>query len=229
MGSGVKEMVKPLVYVALGDSLTEGFGVSEEESFAAVYSKRMEEAIGRPVILHNAGVTGETLGDILHRLRTDDYLRVVIREAELLSLTAGGNDLLQAARVFLAKRDPQVLRNALREFHGRTAEFFGELEQIRSEYASAAEKPLEMRILNLYNPFPMFEETGYWVGRFNKVWQRYETPQIRIVDIYEAFIYRIDDLIGEDMVHPNALGYRVMAEAVHFLGYGGIDRRDDAS
>lgn len=218
-------MKHPIHYTALGDSLTEGLGVAEEECFAARYRAFMEARLGRKVLLYKSGVSGETAEDIWKRLSTDEPLRQAIRSSDMISLTAGGNDLLNAARVFLTKRDPQVLKAALRQLSRYVGKIIETVKQLRQgEEMSRHEAPsLNIRILNLYNPFPMFEETVYWVGRFNKVYLAHETPFIRIVDIYDAFLYRIDDLIGEDMVHPNAQGHLVMAEAVDAFGYAGID------
>lgn len=221
-------MKRPVHYTALGDSLTEGLGVAEEESFAVRYRAFMEARLGRKVMLYRSGVSGETAEDIWRRLSTDDQLREAIRSSDMISLTAGGNDLLNAARIFLTGRDPQVLKAALRQFSRSVGKIIATVKQLRQgeEMSQAETRSLNIRILNLYNPFPMFEETVYWVGRFNKVYLAHETRFIRVVDIYDAFLYRIDELIGEDMVHPNAQGHLVMAEAVDALGYVGIDSDD---
>jgi len=220
---------QPIYYVALGDSLTEGFGVPVEDSFVQVYRSIMSQRLGRRVHVHQAGVTGETTQDIWQRLTTDNRLQEAVREAHILSLTAGGNDLLIAAREFLAKRDPQVLKAALREYSHDIGKIIEAIKQLRTDEDArdVQVRPLVMRIMNLYNPFPIFEETVYWVGRFNKEWRVYETPYIRVVDVYHAFLYRIDELIGEDMVHPNKLGYRVMAETADAVGYNGLEAPED--
>lgn len=222
-------MKQTVRYVALGDSLTEGFGVPADKSFPALYSTMMERAVGRPIQVYRAGVTGETTEEILYRLTTDIDLQRAIGTAHILSLTAGGNDLLQAARLFLAKRDPQLLKAALREFTLNIRGLLDTIERIRLQSADQSgrepvDRLLVMRICNLYNPFPVIEETGYWVNRFNREWRPYETSFVRIVNLHDAFQYRTDELIGEDMVHPNEQGYRLMAEAADAIGYDGLSR-----
>lgn len=209
-------MKQPLNYVALGDSLTEGYGVEQEQSFVHVYAALIERSLKRNVNVVNTGVSGATSADILERIKGDSLLRRKLARADLISLTTGGNDLLNAARKFVYERDPQVLRQALKQFTSSTASIMSEIQHIRSH----SDIPYIMRILNVYNPFPTFSETIYWVDKFNKIWHEYENERVKVVDIHSAFRQRTDELIGDDMVHPNAAGYRLMAEATEACGYG---------
>ncbi len=211
-------MKRPLNYVALGDSLTEGYGVEEGQTFVQVYAGLIERRLKRVVNVVNAGVTGATSADIWERIKGDILLRQKLAHADLISLTAGGNDLLNVARKFIYERDPQVLRQALKQFSMNAASILSELKQMHV----SSGKPYILRVLNLYNPFPAFPETGYWVAKFNKVWHDFADERVKIVDLHLAFQKRTDELIGEDMVHPNAAGYRLMAEAADACGYDGL-------
>jgi len=70
--------------VAFGDSLTEGYGIDEDESYPAQLSER----IGETVI--NEGVSGETTEEALNRVDT-----VLKHKPRIVLLLLGGNDALQ--------------------------------------------------------------------------------------------------------------------------------------
>lgn len=79
----------PVTVVALGDSLTAGYGLPEGEGFVP----RMQEwltAQGRDVVLVNAGVSGDTTAGGLARL---DWSLTPDTDALIVEL--GGNDMLR--------------------------------------------------------------------------------------------------------------------------------------
>lgn len=79
---------KPLAVVALGDSLTAGFGVGPAESFPAQLERLLKGA-GHNVTIANAGVSGDTTAGGLARL---DWSVPEGTEAVILEL--GANDML---------------------------------------------------------------------------------------------------------------------------------------
>ncbi|WP_230661355.1 GDSL-type esterase/lipase family protein [Psychrobacter sp. I-STPA10] len=70
--------------VALGDSLTYGYGATPETAYPAVLDEMTQWRI------HNAGVNGNTSADVLARL--DD---IIATKPDLVLLGVGGNDVLQ--------------------------------------------------------------------------------------------------------------------------------------
>ncbi|MBF0201509.1 MAG: arylesterase [Desulfamplus sp.] len=74
----------------LGDSLTEGYGVSREEAFPSLVSEKLAELGYSHVRLINAGISGSTTASALSRLRW--YKRVKPR---VLFLALGANDGLR--------------------------------------------------------------------------------------------------------------------------------------
>lgn len=79
--------------VALGDSLTAGYGLESHQAYPALLEKRLQAA-GFPVQVVNAGVSGDTSAGALSRLdwSLDGDVRVLI-------VALGGNDALRGLGV----------------------------------------------------------------------------------------------------------------------------------
>lgn len=77
------------VIVALGDSLTQGYGLAPEDGFA-VQLEAWLRANGHPAVVQNAGVSGDTTAG--GRARVGWALGP---EADAVIVTLGGNDMLR--------------------------------------------------------------------------------------------------------------------------------------
>ena len=87
-GASVPAPAPPLV-VFLGDSLTAGYGLSEDEAYPAVVAKQLAAA-GHPIRIVNAGVSGDTSAGGLRRL---DW--VLKQKPDVLVVGLGANDALR--------------------------------------------------------------------------------------------------------------------------------------
>ncbi len=76
----------------LGDSLTEGYGVAQEESFPSLLEKKLRER-GKNVQIINAGIGGSTSASGLARLRW--HLR---EKPDIMILALGANDGLRGLK-----------------------------------------------------------------------------------------------------------------------------------
>jgi acyl-CoA thioesterase-1 len=92
----------PVGIVALGDSLTAGFGLDPGQSFPEQLEAALRKA-GRDVTVANAGVSGDTSTDGLARLEWS-----VPAEAEIVIVELGANDALRGF-------DPALTRKTLSE------------------------------------------------------------------------------------------------------------------
>lgn len=91
---------EPLRLVALGDSLTQGYGLPPEDGFTAQL-ERWLAAQGREVEVVNAGVSGDTTAGGRSRVGW-----ALADGADAMLVTLGGNDLLRGI-------DPSVSRDNL--------------------------------------------------------------------------------------------------------------------
>ena len=100
---------KPMRIVALGDSLTAGYGVLAQDAFP----DRLEAALvkrGHDVEIVNAGVSGDTVADGLARL---DWALADGADGVIVEL--GANDMLRG-------QDPALVRESLDELLSRLGE-----------------------------------------------------------------------------------------------------------
>jgi acyl-CoA thioesterase-1 len=77
------------VVLCLGDSLTEGFGVEDEQAYPSVLERRLRDQ-GRDVRVINAGINGSTSASAARRLRWQ-----LKAKPDVLVLALGGNDGLR--------------------------------------------------------------------------------------------------------------------------------------
>lgn len=82
-------LAEPLTLVALGDSLTAGYGLPQEDGFVPQLQAWLT-ARGQDVVVVNAGVSGDTTAGGLARL---DWS--LTPEVDAMIVTLGGNDLLR--------------------------------------------------------------------------------------------------------------------------------------
>jgi acyl-CoA thioesterase I len=100
---------RPLRIVALGDSLTAGFGLAADEAFPAKLERALKDK-GVAVEISNAGVSGDTASGGLARL---DWSVPDGTDAVILEL--GANDMLRGIA-------PEITKQALTEIVRRLAE-----------------------------------------------------------------------------------------------------------
>jgi acyl-CoA thioesterase I len=88
--AGVAAMAEPVTVVALGDSLTAGYGLEDQSQGLVPQLEGWLRARGADVVVQNAGVSGDTTAGGLSRIGW-----ALGPEADALIVTLGGNDLLR--------------------------------------------------------------------------------------------------------------------------------------
>ena len=90
------------IIVALGDSLTAGYGLDESAAYPALLERKLQAA-GYNYQVVNAGVSGETTSGTLSRMEW-----IMTLEPDIVLLETGANDGLRGI-------DPQVAEKNIRE------------------------------------------------------------------------------------------------------------------
>lgn len=202
-------MGRTAAYFAFGDSLTAGVGTTPGGGFAYQYHHKLEESLGKGIKFMISGTTGALSGELLQKLRTQAWIKSAVQEAQLITITAGGNDLIQAAVPFFMQGQSDHLISALRKFVVNARQIVSTIHSIK-----ASCEPYLILIIGLYNPVSAVPISGIWVRKFNRYMQALQRGKTVYVDVYHAFQNKEDYLLSDDFIHPNALGYHVMTREV---------------
>ncbi|MRX73911.1 spore gernimation protein [Bacillus lacus] len=207
---------KDLDYIALGDSLTVGTGVPFwQQGFAERYLVESRRVLCRPVRFYKFAKNGATAGEILE-ISKSPCVEKAIREADIITITAGGNDLIRAARLFLQTKEIGILNKALKECTVNISALLTHIDALIAE----CEGPYIIRMINLYNPFSGTPQADSGVQKFNQHINSFSSyKNVKVADIYSVFKGREKELLSEDGIHPNARGYSLMEKTVSALGY----------
>lgn len=222
---------KVVTYVAIGDSLTKGVGDSTNQGgFVPLLAQSLTNETGLEFKAINYGVSGNTSSQILTRMQEKKEIQKDLKQAQLLTITVGGNDLRKA-----------ILEDTSNLYLGRfdkpSKTYVKNLKQI-IELARKDNPDLPIYVVGIYNPlylnFPDLTELQTLVDQWN---QRTEETLSAYHDVYFVPINDLlykgidgksgvteselgketvtnDALYDEDSFHPNHTGYEIVKEAV---------------
>ncbi|HFI0633912.1 TPA: SGNH/GDSL hydrolase family protein [Streptococcus suis] len=215
-------------YVALGDSLTEGVGdTTGQGGFVPLLAQSLTNDYGYEVDYQNFGISGNTSNQILKRMKEKQDLKTALQEANLLTITVGGNDL----RKVIIKN---IANLKLSTFDKPAKEYGKRLESI-IQVARKDNPTLPIYVIGIYNPFflslPELTEMQVIVDNWNATTEetiaKYENVHfVGINDLLyrglevEAGVSQLGQsqsnnlLYEEDQFHPNNTGYEIIKKAV---------------
>ncbi|MDQ7097042.1 SGNH/GDSL hydrolase family protein [Desulfosporosinus sp. PR] len=199
------------LYLALGDSITAGYGVGMSFSFPTLYAQYLRR-YEPDLQLLNLGVNGLTTRGLLASLRQNPGLRQRVCQASLITLTIGSNDLLQYLRNSSQVFNLSQLTLALNCL-GKTLCLIG--EELRCLNPRAT-----LKIGTLYNPLPAGPYAQY-ARQAQPILDRANSLILAWANCYGGNVAQIERefcgkeqlLIGPDFAHPNAEGYQRIARA----------------
>jgi lysophospholipase L1-like esterase len=212
--------------VALGDSLTRGAGDA-----TGGYPDRVARALGqkgRPTVVENLAVDGSETGDVLRKVREPGTASTLAR-ADLVLLSAGGNDLTHALRRIKpgGGESTTPLDDARR---AASANLRAILAAIRAASPSAP-----IRLLGLYAPSGdagsarRIEREGLLKWNVALEESSFTVPDCIVIPTADLFEGRPDRLAA-DRFHPGPSGYdeiagRVVSTLVTSSSGGGSGRQ----
>ena len=218
-------------YVAIGDSLTQGVGdTNNQGGFVPLLAQSLTNETDFEVKAINYGASGNTSSQILSRMQEKKEIGKDLKQARLMTLTVGGNDLRKAVLEDTSNLD-------LDRFDKPAKRYVKNLKQI-IDLARKDNPDLPIYVVGIYNPlylnFPDLTDLQTVVDQWN---QRTEQTLAAYKDVYfvpvNDLLYKgidgksgvteweqgketvtNDALYDEDSFHPNNTGYEIMKEAV---------------
>ena len=134
-------------YLIFGDSITTGYGLADKTMrFATLISKKLG------IAERNYGVDGATSADLLTKINGSEEIKRNIAGAEFISVSIGGNDLLDKYKYILPQALGLDVTDHSAEIDATYAAFD---ENLRAIFAAIREQnhDCKLYIQTLYNPY----------------------------------------------------------------------------
>lgn len=239
---GDDPMGDQLLYLALGDSLSEGIGATDERRRGWVALTAI--GLGPAYELLNLGVAGDDSRELIEDGPLDRALAEIAsragdgvpgNEVAVITLEIGGNDLLDIYFDVVIPGDCPTVAESLqrpecvRLLEDALARYRPNLDYTLDTLQAAA-PGAPIFLMTLYNPFSggstVLDEFGVLAleGREGTVFpeglndiirsEAASHPGVVLVEWYPLFIGKQREYISQDFIHPNDTGHRVMADAV---------------
>ncbi len=215
------EQSKPSL-VALGDSITYGYGLGSpvSEAFPHLIG-------GGKLDVTNLGVPGWTSGDLLSSLQTDSSVIQALQSANVITLNIGSNDLLQAANFAGLIEDPTLFDPVAlgQNVAAAIGSFGNNLIGIISTIRQHSQAPIIL--YTIYNPIPLENPLGpTFYGFAEQMISKTNNEVIKptaigskslLADAYVSYTdQQLNYLLPND-VHPNQEGHQVLANLANQL------------
>jgi len=195
-------MWKPIKYTAVGDSLTFGTGAPDKLGFSWVVQElwKTNRYPNASIVYRNFGVVGATTAETL--------------AADVVTLTAGGNDLIRAAMRMYIQGETRSMKPPMRAFALAYKELLAELVAVQR---TLEREDAYIVVADCYNPFPQVRDAVLWISFVNRCIHRCAAAyggKVLVARAYDAFFGREAYLFADDGVHPNEEGHATLAGCV---------------
>ncbi|BDR58651.1 GDSL-type esterase/lipase family protein [Xylocopilactobacillus apicola] len=223
----VEMQPQKIVYTAVGDSITHGIGdTNDNEGFVGALKDRLEQEKNVKVKSNNYGYTGETSSSVRKKIENNQKLRTSLKNADLITVEMGGNDIIYTIQKNFLKLEKKEFEPRAKDYQ---ANLNASLKEIRKLNGKA-----KIVVLGIYNPFYLYFNQIKDLNQLFKEWNKITIESTKKVD--DAYYQDVDGLINgknakkvvdgkiinrylstKDDVHPNGLGYGLIANKLYDL------------
>lgn len=213
-------------YLALGDSIATGTVGLGSPTYSYIYQfNDYISTVQTDTTFTNLANDGDTSGDLLDKLTNNNVFIAAVEEAELITISIGGNNLLDAGNspYFTSISTAIALANTI-NFENEYPDIISRINELNSE--------ADIMVMTLYNPYNVDDGSGFlydndaylhattdiYLSRINDTINDSEIFEyVDIVDVYSEFdSYAESNSMDEITLfydgwfwrdpHPNQLG-----------------------
>ncbi|WP_407891098.1 SGNH/GDSL hydrolase family protein [Lacticaseibacillus sp. N501-2] len=186
--AGVTTQVKPLKVVGVGDSLTHGVGdATNAGGYVALIKRDLEQSGDYAVSTQNFGVTGNTAPQVQHRLDHQPKLQKALKQADVITLTVGGNDLMAVLQKHFFDMTTKDVATGNAQFQQRLLKLLTTMRQ--------ANPQAPIYVFGIYNPFYVYFPHLTAMTTSVQNWNAGTKKTLRKVD--HAYFVDIDSVLSK--------------------------------
>jgi len=219
--------------VAIGDSLTEGVGDSTKRGG---YVPLTAEELKRNPAVHsvhtrNFGKSGNTTKQITDRISGQEEIQAALKKASVITVSAGGNDLIHKIRKSGFKADQKFAEKSLEDYQNSLRQMINEIRSFNED--------APLFLFGIYNPYEKELKEVVYLQMLVSDWNRVaeeetiEESNSFFIPVNQLFISDEVTVAGEDApgastsdetanpylfegdyFHPNEKGYQLMADTL---------------
>lgn len=190
--SSQRVVKKQIHLAALGDSLTEGVGdQAKQGGYVGIIKQTLAKQYHNQVVTNNFGKSGDRSDQILKRLNTQPQIKTGLKQADVIVMTVGGNDLSQLlyakAPGASAKQVDQAVAKGAHTYQQKLQRLYRAIREVNPH--------APIFVISVYNPyyvyFPNITTMNDAVTQWNRVTKQTLTkhPQTYFVNIQQTMSY----------------------------------------